>query len=114
MRLAHQIRYGAEVICLGRVSRQAIGPGKAAPYALLNDHQPFARPVAYPLGSHQAGTVSGPISWMDVDVLRPQAVRTVISVAAVRQRGNGSPAVLARETLVLGGSADGSASRLKK
>ena len=113
-RLANQICYCVDVILLSRITRQAIGADNSIPHTPVNDYQPFAWPVVYQLRPHQAETTRCAVSWLDVDMLGPQAHWTVIAVAAIRQRHNGNPAILTRETLILDGPADGSASRLKK
>jgi hypothetical protein len=92
----------------------AIGPAVAAAHAPMHDHQPLARAVLEVIGPHKPVTVRSAISRPDIDVLRPQARRTVIAVAAVGERHDRLAAVLAREALILDSPADGSASGLKK
>ena len=80
----------------------------------MNDHQPFAWPVVHSVRAHKAMAIRCTIPWPDIDVLGPQAQRTMIAVTAVGQRHHFSTAVLADKALILGSPADGSASRLKK
>jgi hypothetical protein len=97
-----------------RVIGDAIGlPGTAA-QAAVHDYQPLARAVLEVIGPHEPVATGRTISRSDIDVLRPQARRTVVAVAAVGERRDRVAAVLAREALILGGPADGSASGLKK
>jgi hypothetical protein len=80
----------------------------------MHDHQALSRPVLKMLGPHRAAAVGRPVAWCHVDVHRPQAPRAVITVAAIGDRPYCDAATRAGEFLILGGPADGSASRLKK
>jgi hypothetical protein len=112
--IAHEICERANVIGLSGIAGDSIDAAESASQATVNDHQPFAGPVVHSLRPHQAEAVRCAIPGLEVDMLRPQAHRTMIAVTAVGQRCDRCAAVVADEALILGTPADGSASRLKK
>ncbi len=78
----------------------------------MEEHESFAAAMFDMLWTHHPAAGRGPVAGVDVDVLGTQTRRTVIPVTPVTQRHDPRPAVLAGESLVLGGSV--SASRSKK
>src|SRR5262249_1272674 len=112
--LVEEVRGRADVVGLSGVAGYSVGAAAPASHATVNDHQPFARPVVHSHRTHQAMAWRCAITWREVDVLGPQAQRTVVAVTAIRERRYRSAAVLADESPILGKPADASASRFKK
>ena len=110
----HQRDDRVDVVALHRVVGDPVGAGKAAADAPVDQHEPLAAAVLDAVGAHHAPAGRGPVAGVDVDVLGAQARRAVVAVAPVAQRCHARTAVLACKALVLGGPADGSASRSKK
>ncbi len=80
----------------------------------MNYRQPLAATLLDPQRAHRSAAAGRTVAWLDVEMTRPEAGRAVIAVAPVAQRRDRSPAVAARDTLIFGRPADGSASGLKK
>nr|BFE30977.1 hypothetical protein GCM10010200_032280 [Actinomadura rugatobispora] len=97
-----------------RILGDPVGPDETADDALVDQDEPLTAAVLDTLGAHHSAAARSPVTGNDVDVLGPQARRAVVAVAPTAERYDARTAVLARETLVLGGPADGSASRSKK
>jgi hypothetical protein len=110
----HHASDRVDVIVLDGVSGNPVGAQDAAPGAAVNDHQALARAGVNPLGPHRRAAAGRPVAGNDVDVPGPQAARTVVAVTPVRQRHHLGAAGRAREALILGSPADGSASGSKK
>lgn len=111
---AHQGDDGLDVITLHRVVGDLVGPDESAGDAAVDEHETFATAMFDMLGTHHPLAGRGPVAGVDVEMLGAQARRAVVPIAPIAQRDNARPAVLAGEALVLGGSADGSASGSKK
>lgn len=111
---AHQGDDGLDVITLHRVVGDLVGPDESAGDAAVDEHETFATAMFDMLGTHHPLACRGPVAGVDVEMLGAQARRAVVPIAPIAQRDNARPAVLAGEALVLGGSADGSASGSKK
>jgi hypothetical protein len=112
--LGHQRDDRVDVIALYWVVGDPVRTDEAADHAPVDQHKPLAAAVLGTLGAHQAAAGRGPVARADIDVLGAQARRAVVAVAPVAERRDARTAVLACEALVLGGPADGSASRSKK
>jgi hypothetical protein len=112
--LGHQRGDRVDVVALHWVGGDPVRTGEAADHAPVDQHEPLAAAVLDTLGAHQAAAGRGPVAGTDIDVLGAQARRAVVAVAPVAERCDARTAVLAREALVLGGPADGSASGSKK
>jgi hypothetical protein len=112
--LGHQRDDRVDVVTLHWVVGDPVGTNEAAVDTPMYQHEPLAATVLDALGTHQAATAGGPVAGVNVDVLGVQARRAVVAVAPVAERHDPLTAVLADETLVLGGPADGSASGSKK
>jgi hypothetical protein len=66
-----------------RLIGDTIGLAGTAAQAAVHDHKPLARAVLEVIGLHEPVAAGRAISRPDIDVLRPQARRTVVAVAAV-------------------------------
>ena len=103
-----------DVVAFRGIVRDPVGPGQAAGDAPVDNCKALAAALLNAFGPHEPVAGRRPISGLDVDMLRPQACRAMVAIAAIAQRRNLRSAVLAGEALVLGGSGDRSASELKK
>ncbi|MGI5488194.1 hypothetical protein [Microtetraspora malaysiensis] len=103
----HQRGDRINVIALPGIVGHSVGANEAAHHASMNDHQPLVATVIDPLRAHQSAALCCSISWFKVNVLGPQAHRTVIAITPIDQRQHPGAAVLTHEALILGSPADG-------
>ena len=79
----------------------------------MHDDEPLRCAVVDADGPHRSAARGSAVAWPDVDVQRPEAVRAMVAVAAVRQGIDGCAALRAREAGVLCCSGDRPALRVE-
>ncbi len=93
--------------------RDTVAPNLSAPEASVHDHVSLGRMVVERDRRHQTAARIRAIAGLDIDVLREQAVRAVIAVAAADEQHDSHAAVSTDKRRVLGGSGDGRSLRVE-